>query len=94
MNHLSALAAKGVFAAALGLCLFAAAPASAYTVCNRNGDCWHADSRFKIPKFSLTFHTDKWWDSHKNDKHYSWHDADNDHDWHHGYWDHGVWHTR
>lgn len=71
-----------------------ATSASAYTVCNRNGDCWHADSRFKVPKINFTFHTDKWWDAHKTDKHYTWHDADNDHDWNHGYWMGGVWHAR
>ena len=88
--------AKTLFAAVAtaGLLAVTAAPASAYTVCNRNGDCWHAASRFTVPKFALTFHTDKWWDANKKNKKYSWHDADNDHDWQHGYWDHGTWHTR
>ena len=68
-------------------------PASAYTVCNREGDCWHTDSRVRFPGITLSFHTDKWWDSNRNKARYHWHDADNGHDWHHGYWSHGTWHA-
>ena len=80
-------------AAALGSALLlAAVPASAYTACNSEGDCWHTDSRVSFPGVTLSFHDDKWRDAHKDDAHMRWHDADNDHDWHHGYWTNGEWH--
>lgn len=79
-----------VFAAAS--CL-AAVPASAYTACNRNGDCWHTDTRVHFPGVTLSFHNDKWWDTHSRNTRYHWHDADTGHDWHHGYWSHGTWHA-
>src|SRR5579872_6669374 len=34
--------------AILGLAA-ATAPASAYVVCNRDGDCWHSDARVRVP---------------------------------------------
>ncbi|HEX4270720.1 MAG TPA: hypothetical protein VHZ32_05005 [Rhizomicrobium sp.] len=79
--------------AGVGLVLAIAAPASAYTACNREGDCWHTDSRVHFPGLTLSFHDDKWGDTHRNDTHYHWHDADNGHDWHHGYWRGGEWHS-
>ena len=80
-----------VFAAA-GLCV-AIAPASAYTTCNREGDCWHTDTRVHIPGVTLNFHDDKWWDANRSNARYHWHDADAGHDWHHGYWSRGEWHS-
>lgn len=80
-----------VFAAA-GLCV-AIAPASAYTTCNREGDCWHTDTRVHIPGVTLNFHDDKWWDANRSNARYHWHDADTGHDWHHGYWSRGEWHS-
>jgi len=65
--------------------------AAAYVVCNRFGDCWHADKRIHFPHVRLIFHSDGWWDHHKANRHYIWHEIDGDHDWHHGYWDHGRW---
>ena len=70
-----------------------AVPASAYTACNKEGDCWHTDTRVHFPHVSLSFHNDKWWDAHKTNARYHWHDTDNDHDSHHGYWAHGEWHA-
>ena len=67
--------------------------ASAYVVCNRAGDCWHADTRVHFPGVRLSFHPDSWWDHHKGNHHYTWHEVDGGHDWHHGYWDHGTWHA-
>lgn len=67
--------------------------ASAYVVCNRAGDCWHADARVHFPGVDLSFHPDSWWDHHKGNHHYTWHEVDGGHDWHHGYWDHGTWHA-
>jgi hypothetical protein len=84
------LLTAGALAAGLGMTF--AAPASAYVTCNRQGDCWHVETRLHFPGVTLSFHDDSWWERHRHDRHYSWHDFDNDHDWHHGYWDHGEWH--
>ena len=72
--------------------LSAATPASAYTTCNREGDCWHTDTRVHFPGVTLSFHNNKWADSHRSDSKYRWHETDNDHDWHKGYWANGEWH--
>ena len=78
---------------ALGCALFfSAAPAAAYTACNRGGDCWHTDSKEHFRGVKLSYHNDKWADSHKSDAKYHWHDADANHDAHHGYWNKGEWH--
>jgi hypothetical protein len=61
-----------VFAAASGLCL-AAVPASAYTACNRDGDCWHTDTRVHFPGATLSFHTDNSWDANRSNSRYHWH---------------------
>ena len=71
--------------------LVASVPASAYTACNRQCDCWHTDTRVHFPGVTLSFHNDKWGDAHRTGR-YHWHDTDNDHDWHHGYWSRGEWH--
>jgi len=71
----------------------ASAPAFAYTACNKEGDCWHTDTRVHFPGATLSFHNDKWWDKNKENSRYHWHETDNDHDWHHGYWARGEWHA-
>jgi hypothetical protein len=71
--------------------LFISAPASAYTTCNSNGDCWHTDTRVSYPDVKFNYHDDKWADSHKTDAQYHWHDADADHDGAKGYWNNGEW---
>jgi hypothetical protein len=86
-----ALASAMAVSAALTL---ASVPASAYTACNREGDCWHTDSRVHFKGAAITFHNDKWWDRMKSNARYHWHDADNDHDWHKGYWSKGEWHAK
>jgi hypothetical protein len=83
----------GLVAAASALCL-ASTSASAYTACNKDGDCWHTDSRVHIPGVTLSFHNDAWWDKNKSNARYHWHDADADHDSHKGYWASGEWHSR
>jgi hypothetical protein len=85
---------KTLLASALIAAGLTAAPASAsaYVVCNRHGDCWHADRRVHFPGVRLIFHGDSWWDRHRDNHRYVWHDLDRDHDWHRGYWDHGAWH--
>lgn len=72
--------------------LFSAQPASAYTACNGSGDCWHTDTRVHYPDVKLSFHNDKWADTHKSDAKYHWHEADAEHDAAHGYWNNGEWH--
>ncbi|HKD48231.1 MAG TPA: hypothetical protein VKB67_11150 [Rhizomicrobium sp.] len=52
----------------------AAAPASDYIVCNRDGDCWHADRRIMVPGVTFTYHPDDWY------FHRHW-DSDRDHHW-------------
>jgi len=32
-----------------GTVITTTAPASAYMVCNRDGDCWHTESRYRYP---------------------------------------------
>ena len=80
------LATAGV---AAGIAIAAAAPASAYVACNREGDCWHTESRVTVPGVTFDFHPDDWY------FHQHW---DNDHrfrDYHEGrgYWRNGVWIT-
>lgn len=66
--------------------------ASAYVVCNRFGDCWHTDHRYRYePSLHVRFHDDNWY------FHRRW-DDDHEHhwrDWHdgRGYWRNGVWIT-
>jgi hypothetical protein len=89
------LLSGGVMACVVGagLILAAAGPAFAYTACNGDGDCWHTDTRVHFPGVSLTFHNDKWADTHRKNSRYHWHDTDAARDWHHGYWSNGEWHA-
>jgi hypothetical protein len=80
-------------ATAAGLTLAFAAPASAYIVCNREGDCWHTDSRYaRQPGVTFSYHPDDWY------FHRDW-DRDRDMRWRserhdgRGYWRGGVWIT-
>ena len=63
--------------------------ASAYVVCNREGDCWHTESRYRYPGAGYTFHPDDWY------FHQSWGTDRHWHDYHpgRGYWRGGVWVT-
>ena len=79
-------------AAAVGFCVaaFSAGNASAYVVCNHEGDCWHTDHRehFKSD-VKVEIHPDSWY------FHNNW-DNDHDHRWRghhegHGYWRNGAW---
>ena len=36
-----------------GALMALAAPASAYVVCNREGDCWHTEGRYNRPGVSF-----------------------------------------
>jgi hypothetical protein len=68
-----------------------AAPASAYVTCNRDGDCWHTESRFRAPGVRFDYHPDDWyfhqrWDG---DERRHWRDRHEGH----GYWRNGLWIT-
>ena len=66
-----------------------ALPASAYIVCDRDGDrCWHTEARYHYPEGRYAWHPDDWY------FHRTW-DRDRWHDYHEGrgYWRNGVWIT-
>jgi len=73
----------------VGLSLAAAVPASAYIACNRDGDCWHTDSRVRAPGLSFTYHPDDWY------FHQTWNGNLHYRDYHEGrgYYKGGVWIT-
>ena len=72
-----------------GALVATAGTASARLVCNRDGDCWHTDSRVRAPGVTFDFHPDDWYFHQKwdNDHHYR--------DYHEGrgYYKGGVWIT-
>jgi len=64
-------------------------PASAYIVCDRDGDrCWHTEARYHYPEGRYEWHPDEWY------FHRTW-DRDHWYDYHEGrgYWRNGVWVT-
>ena len=64
--------------------------ASAYVACNREGDCWHTESRFAPPGVHFEFHPDDWYfHRHWGGDRYHWHDYHEGR----GYWRNGVWIT-
>lgn len=74
-------------AAALGIVAISAQSASAYIVCNRWHECWHAHKRWAYPGgLGIVFYADGWrfpgegwrWVADRDDR---------------GYWRHGVWHA-
>jgi hypothetical protein len=76
-----------------GTLIAMAAPAAADIVCNREGDCWHSDTRYERPGVRFEYHPDDWY------FHRHWRD-DRDDRWHwrgyhegRGYWRDGVWIT-
>lgn len=67
------------------------APASAWIVCNRWGDCWHSETRIAAPGLRFEYYPDDWY------FHRSWGPRDR---WRwreghpgRGYWRNGVWIT-
>jgi hypothetical protein len=86
---------KIVLTAAFGAAITAGAlaastqGASAYVVCNRDGDCWHTEQRVRAPGAHFDYHPDDWyfhqrWDA---DRHFRDYHRDR------GYWRGGVWIT-
>jgi hypothetical protein len=69
-----------------------AAPASAYIACNRDGDCWHTETRYERPGVRFDYHPDDWY------FHERWEDRGRRHwrsDYHRdrGYYRNGIWIT-
>ena len=66
---------NGAFGALLAVGGLAAmsSTASAYVVCNRDGDCWHTDFRYRFPGVGYRYHPDDWY------FHRSWIDNDREH---------------
>jgi len=105
MNFRTNVASRLCYAAILGagLLVAAAGPASAYIVCNDDGDCWHAHTRYHQPGVHFVYHDDDWyfhhhwghdWDrehdyDYDSDRHYRWRDYHEGR----GYWRDGVWIT-
>jgi hypothetical protein len=66
-----------------------AGSASAYVACNREGDCWHTETRVRVPNTRFEYHNDDWY------FHQKW-ESDRDHhyrDYHtgRGYYRNGLW---
>jgi hypothetical protein len=62
-----------------------ASSASAYIVCNGEGECWHVKHRYQYhPEFGLVVHPDGWaWGANE---HYVWREHTG-----RGYWHNGIW---
>jgi hypothetical protein len=77
---LAAMLGAGAFFATSGA-------ASAYVVCNGEGECWHTHDQYTYPNgFGVTVHDDSWrWG---DADHYRWHEHDG-----RGYWHNGLWVT-
>jgi hypothetical protein len=78
-------------AVAAGFGLAFSAPASAYVACNREGDCWHTESRIRAPGVTFSWHPDDWyfhqrWDNDRDRRFREYHEG-------RGYWRNGVWIT-
>jgi hypothetical protein len=70
---------------------FTATSASAYIVCNREGECWHVKHRHEYhPEFGLVIHTDDWRWRDRDRDHYRWREHEGEG---RGYWHNGVWIT-
>ena len=76
-----------VAALSAGALVAVSASASAYVVCNRDGDCWHTDSRYRYPGAGYSWHPDNWY------FHQTWNDQRKYRDYHNerGYYKGGVW---
>ena len=65
-----------VAALSAGALVAVSASASAYVVCNRDGDCWHTDSRYRYPGAGYSWHPDNWY------FHQTWNDQRKYRDYH------------
>lgn len=86
MTRIGKLLTQSAIAALIGVGAIAttATTASAYTVCNRYGDCWQTTHRYHFPiHLSVRYRdgSDNYWRHHHHG--YRWHDE--------GYRDNGYW---
>ena len=86
-----ALTASAAALLAFGGLVASSVAANAYVACNRDGDCWHTDSRDLAPGIRFDFHPDDWyfhrhWDSDRERHWRDYHEG-------RGYYRGGVWIT-
>jgi hypothetical protein len=82
----------GVVAGA-GAVMALAAPASAYVACNRDGDCWHTESRYRhTPGVRFDYHPDDYYFHQRWDGDQRRHWRQENHEGR-GYYRGGVWIT-
>ena len=73
-----------------GVLAISAGPASAYVVCNSNGDCWHTDHRYRYGRdLGTRYHNDDWYFHQRWDQDHERHWRDY-HDGRGGYRN-GIW---
>jgi hypothetical protein len=61
--------------------------ASAWIVCNREGECWHTHDRYAYhDEFGVVVHPDGWHWRHRD--HFTWREHEG-----RGYWHNGIWIT-
>jgi hypothetical protein len=72
-----------------GAVMGVASSASAYVVCNRDGDCWHTETRYRYPGTGYVYHPDDWYfhQTFGADRHFREYNKGR------GYWRGGVWVT-
>lgn len=75
-------------AAIAGAMTALAGPASAYVVCNRDGDCWHTETRYSRPGLRFDYYPDDYY-FHQNWDRRHW----RGHREGRGYWRNGIWLT-
>ena len=64
------------------------APASAYIACNREGDCWHTESRYRSPKVRFDYHPDDYYFHQRWDDRRHWRNEEHRG---RGYYRSGLW---
>jgi hypothetical protein len=75
-----------VLAAASALAVTATG-ASAYIVCNREGDCWHTKDKHPYKnEWGIVIHPDNWKWEEKEKAKFRWREHEG-----RGYWNKGVW---
>jgi hypothetical protein len=91
MTSVRKLAVTGAITALLGVGALVATStaASAYTVCNRYGDCWQVRGYDYPYRYGVGYYYDRddWNWRHRGWRHHYWRHYDYDR----GYWRNGVW---
>jgi len=83
--NLKAAAAGAVLS--LGALALSTGAASAYIVCDADGDCWHVHDRYAYPDTAgVVIHDDTW--NWTDSTQYRWREHEG-----RGYWNNGLWVT-